>query len=92
MNRIDEIIYKETQKAAYEEQCEQENVHEEKGWTITYIPWEDMEGKPRVAGRFKTTKEKDEFLEKIHKPDSGWMDEELTMIGVINDYNYMLPR
>lgn len=23
MNRIDEIIYKETQKAAYEEQCEQ---------------------------------------------------------------------
>lgn len=32
------------------------------------------------------------FLEKIHKPDSGWMDEELAMIGVINDYNYMLPR
>lgn len=67
------------------------SIIEEKGWTVTYIPWEDMEGKPRVAGRFKTTREKDEFLEKIHKPDSGWMDEELTMIGVINDYNYMLP-
>ena len=65
---------------------------EEKGWTITYIPWEDMEGKPRVAGRFKTTKEKDDFLEKIHKPDSGWLDDELAMIGIINDYNYMLPR
>ena len=36
--------------------------------------------------------EKDEFLEKIHEPDSGWMDEELAMIGIINDYNYMLPR
>lgn len=68
------------------------SIIEEKGWTVTYIPWEDMEGKPRVVGRFKTTKEKDEFLEKIHKPDSGWMDEELAMIGVINDYNYMLPR
>lgn len=29
MNRIDEIIYKETQKAAYEEQCEQEFIHQE---------------------------------------------------------------
>lgn len=29
MNRIDEIIYKETQKAAYAEQCEQEFVHQE---------------------------------------------------------------
>lgn len=29
MNRIDEIIYKETQKAAYEEQCEQGFVHRE---------------------------------------------------------------
>lgn len=29
MNRIDEIIYKETQKAAYEEQCEQGFVHQE---------------------------------------------------------------
>lgn len=84
MNNIDEII----QKTAYEEQYEQE----EKGWTVTYIPWEDMEGKPRVAGRFKTTREKDEFLEKIHKYGSGWTDEELSMIGIVNDYNYMLPR
>lgn len=29
MNKIDEIIYKETQKAAYEEQCEQGFVHQE---------------------------------------------------------------
>lgn len=29
MNRIDEIIYKETQKATYEEQCEQRFVHQE---------------------------------------------------------------
>ena len=65
---------------------------EEKGWTITYYPWEDMEGKPRVVGRFKTTKEKDEFLEKIYKPDSGWMEEELMTLGIHNDYNYVLPR
>ena len=67
-------------------------IEEEKGWTITYIPWEDMEGNPRVAGRFKTTKEKDEFLEKIHKPDSGWLDEEFATLGIINDYYYMLLR
>ena len=67
-------------------------IEEEKGWTITYIPWEDMEGKPRVEGRFKTTKEKDEFLEKIHKPNSGWLDEEFATLGIINDYNYMLSR
>lgn len=29
MNRIDEIIYEETQKAAYEEQCEQGFVRQE---------------------------------------------------------------
>ncbi len=29
MSRIDEIIYKETQKAAYEEKCEQGFVHQE---------------------------------------------------------------
>ena len=29
MDRVDEIIYKETQKAAYEEQCEQGFVHQE---------------------------------------------------------------
>lgn len=68
------------------------DIIEEKGWTVTYIPWEDTEGRPRVAGRFKTTREKDEFLEKIHEPDSGWMDEELAMISIINDYNYILPR
>lgn len=65
---------------------------EEKGWTITYIPWEDMEGKPRVAGRFKTTKEKDDFLNSLYEEGNGWMEEELATLGIINDYNYMLPR
>lgn len=63
----------------------------ENGWTIVYYPWEDDEGKPRVAGRFKTTEEKDKFLEKIYKPDSGWLPEELSTVSPINDYNYMLP-
>lgn len=65
---------------------------EEKGWTITYIPWEDMEGKPRVACRFKTTKEKDDFLESLYEGGNGWMEEELATLSIINDYNYMLPR
>lgn len=68
-----------------------QNNTDEKGWTITYLPWDDMECKERVAGRFKTTKEKDEFLEKIYKPDSGWMEEELATISIHNDYNYILP-
>ena len=59
---------------------------EEKGWTITYIPWEDMEGKPRVAGRFKTTKEKDDFLESLYERDNGWLEEELATLSIINDY------
>lgn len=61
---------------------------EEKGWTITYFPWET--GKETVIGRFKTTKEKDDFLEKIYQPNSGWLDEELMSIGIINDFNYMI--
>lgn len=35
---------------------------ENKGFTLVYFPWEDMEGKPRVAGRYKTEKEKDDFF------------------------------
>ena len=65
------------------------NIDESKGWTISYIRWDD--GKPCVAGRFKTTKEKDEFLEKIFSPGSGWTDDELNTIGEHNDYNWMLP-
>lgn len=64
---------------------------ESKGYTIVYYPWDDDEGKPRVAGRFKTEKEKDDYIDKIHEPGSGWLDEELAMVSVINDYNYMLP-
>ena len=62
------------------------------GWTITFIPWEDIEGLPRVAGRFKTDKEKDEFINRIYQPDSGWTDEELESLSIINDYYYRLPR
>lgn len=69
-----------------------EKEEEEKGWTITYVPWESDEGKPRVAGRFKTTAEKDAFLKKIYEPDSGWMEEEFCTIGIHNDYNYMLSK
>lgn len=62
---------------------------EEKGWTITFYLWDD--GKERVARRFKTTEEKDKFLDEIHQPGSGWLGEELQTISVINDYWYMLP-
>lgn len=66
--------------------------NKDKGYTVVYLSWEDLEGKPRVAGRFKTKKEKDEFIENIHRFDSGWLDEELSSILVINDYDYILPR
>lgn len=65
--------------------------NKDKGYTIVYFPWEDLEGKPRVAGRFKTKEEKDEYIKKIYDINSGWMDEELSSILVINDYNYILP-
>jgi hypothetical protein len=65
---------------------------ENKGFAIVYFPWEDIEGKPRVAGRFKTEKEKNDFLQKISEPDSGWMEEELSTVSVIDDYDYVLPR
>lgn len=55
-----------------------------------YTRWDDC--KLCVAGRFKTTEEKDEFLSNIYKPDSGWLEEELESLAVINDYKYILPR
>ena len=64
----------------------------ENGWTVIYFPIDDDFGLPRVAGRFKTDKEKDEFLRSIYKNDSGWTNEEIEMIQVIHDYNYHLPR
>lgn len=78
------------------EQNENEEQHKEetdnsKGWTVVFYPWDDDSGKPRVAGRFKTTKEKDDFIETISKPDSGWLTEELNTLYIIDDYNYMLP-
>lgn len=69
-----------------------ENVADSKGWTIVGIPYNDPEGKPVVYGRFKTTKEKDEYLKNIYKPDSGWMEEEISMLQVINDFNYSLEK
>ena len=68
-----------------------EHLTEDKGWTIWYYPWDDDNGKPRVAGRFKTDEEKDKFLAEINKPDSGWLREELNTISIENDYWFMLP-
>ncbi len=65
---------------------------ENKGWCIIYVPWEDLEGKPRVIGRFKTTEEKNKKLEEIYEPGNGWLEEELQTVSVINDYNYTLER
>lgn len=63
---------------------------EDKGFTIVYFPWEDIEGRTRVAGRFKTEEENDDFLQKIYEPESGWMEEELSTVSVIDNYNYIL--
>lgn len=62
----------------------------EKGWTVTYIRCDD--GREWIAGRFKTTAEKNAFLDKINRPDSGWTPEELHSVSVINDYNYILSN
>lgn len=44
---------------------------EELGYTVVYYPWDDDEGKPRVAKRFKTRKEKDDYIDEINRPGSG---------------------
>lgn len=62
----------------------------EKGWTITYCNYDDL--KETVAKRCKTTKEKDEFLEKIYSANSGWLPEELQTVCCINNYNYIPLR
>lgn len=64
------------------------NCTKEDGWTITFYSFDD--GDLRVAGRFKTDKEKDEFLDKIQQPNSGWTEEELSTLSVFNDYFYIL--
>lgn len=69
----------------------EEEIDESKGWTVTFYPWDDDDGRPRVAGRFDTTEEKDKYLDRVHKSDSGWTDEELSSISVINDKHYILP-
>jgi len=83
---VGDCIFCEEYEAARTLELEGKIKMEEKGWTITYIPWEDMEGKPRVAGRFKTTKEKDDFLESLYERDNGWLEEELATLSIINDY------
>lgn len=62
---------------------------ENKGYTITYCDWDT--GKYRVAERFKTEKEKYDFLKEINSKNSGWLDEELSTICIHYDYNFMLP-
>ena len=37
------------------------NKLKERGGTIAYIPWDDMEGKPKVVSRFKQQKRKMPF-------------------------------
>lgn len=61
---------------------------EERGWTVAYTRLDGCQ--TCVAGRFKTTAEKDAFLERINRPDSGWTPEELNSICTINDYNYLI--
>ena len=60
------------------------------GYTITFIPWEDNEGKEVVLGRCKTEEEKNDFIEKLHKIDSGLTDEELSTVSVYNSYYYRI--
>lgn len=62
-----------------------------KGWTIIFVPLDDMDGKPRVAGRFLVAEEKNEFLNEIYSEGSGWTEGELATINIINNYGYMLP-
>lgn len=62
------------------------------GYTITYIPWEDDEGKPRVLRRFKTTEEKDQYLHELYdNVYSVLLPEELGTVSIIHDFNYTLP-
>ena len=58
-----------------------------KGYTIIYYPLDNY-GKPKVAGRFKTVDEKNQFLSEIYSIDSGWLPEELTTILVKEGYDY----
>lgn len=63
----------------------------EKGYTIIYVPYDDMAGKPRVWRRCDTTEEKNACLAEINSEKSGWLQEELATVSVIPDKNYMLP-
>jgi hypothetical protein len=62
----------------------------EKGWTITFIPWENLTSRERVLKRLKTTEEKDEFMKNISK--YGLSPEERCTIRIYNDYNYILTN
>lgn len=62
----------------------------DKGYTIVYVPWDDLDGKTRVLGRYETEEEKDIALSEIYEDGSGWLEEELQMVTVINDYNHRL--
>lgn len=61
---------------------------EKRGYTVTFVRWDDC--KECVAGRFKSKKEKDDFLKKIQMSDSGWTNDELETVSVVNDYGYIL--
>lgn len=72
--------------------CDADGPNEEKGWTVFYFPHDadGNEGELKVVGRFKTTEEKNEFLKKVYKYDSGWSDMDLVTMASINDINYHL--
>lgn len=72
--------------------CSEEDLKNENGYTVTYIPWEDDEGKEVVIGRFTSEHEKDKFLEKIYDDHSGFTLEELSSVSVIDNINYMPLR
>lgn len=61
------------------------------GYTVIYFPNGDPNSIPVIAGRFKTTKEKDIFLEKLVSEKSKLKESEKRMIIVVNDYDYKIP-
>ena len=65
------------------------NAQQPKGWAAVYTDWDD--GKLKVARRFKTDDEKNEFIESLHKPGCGFLEEEIESMYFVNDYNYILP-
>ena len=65
---------------------------EGKGYTVVFIPWEDMEGREKVIGRFGYKSNKDKFIKEILSGHTGMTLEEINTVTVIDDYNYAPTR